>query len=86
VGTTKYSEQNHNPKEKEFKLKAYSRLKGHESFSEYDSKTVRGITLVLASRPFVGVEQIPYLLGLGISPPASYHWSIGHISVTRVTV
>jgi hypothetical protein len=27
VGTTKYSEQNHNPKEKEFELKENSRLK-----------------------------------------------------------
>jgi hypothetical protein len=46
VGTTKYSEQNHNPKEKGFKLKEYSRLKSHESLSESDSKT--GITFVLA--------------------------------------
>jgi hypothetical protein len=29
VGTTKCSEQNHNPKEKGFKLKEYSRLKNH---------------------------------------------------------
>jgi hypothetical protein len=53
VGTTKYSEQNHNPKEKGFKLKEYSRLKSHESFSEYDSKT--GITFVLALRPIGAV-------------------------------
>ena len=53
VGTTKYSEQNHNPKEKGLKLKEYSRLKGHESFSEYDSKT--GLTLVMALRPIGAV-------------------------------
>jgi hypothetical protein len=53
VGTTKYSEQNHNPKEKGFKLKEYSRLKSHESLSEYDSKT--GITFVLALRPIGAV-------------------------------
>jgi hypothetical protein len=53
VGTTKYSEQNHNPKEKGFKLKEYSRLKSHESLSESDSKT--GITFVLALRPIGAV-------------------------------
>ena len=53
VGTTKYSEQKHNPKEKGFKLKEYSRLKSHESLSEYDSKT--GITFVLALRPIGAV-------------------------------
>ena len=53
VGTTKYSEQNHNPKEKGFKLKEYSRLKGHELLSEFDSKT--GITFVLALRPIGAV-------------------------------
>jgi hypothetical protein len=35
VGTTKYSEQNHNPKERGLKLKEYSRPKSHESISEY---------------------------------------------------
>jgi hypothetical protein len=53
VGTTKCSEQNHNPKEKGFKLKEYSRLKSHESLSECDSKT--GITFVLALRPIGAV-------------------------------
>ncbi len=55
-------EQNHNPtgKEKGFKLKEYSRVKGHESFSESDSKTgitvaVHDQTFALALRPFVGV-------------------------------
>ena len=65
VGTTKYSEQNHNPKEKGFKLKEYSRLKGHESFSEFTSKN-------RPSRP-------SWLCGLsarspGESPPANYNW------------
>ena len=65
VGTTKYSEQNHNPKEKGFKLKEYSRLKGHESFSEFTSKN-------RPSRP-------SWLCGLsarspGESPPAHYNW------------
>ena len=53
VGTTKYSEQNHNPKEKGFKLKEHSRLKSHESFSEFTSKT--GSTFVLALRPIGAV-------------------------------
>jgi hypothetical protein len=55
VGTTnlKCSEQNHNPKEKGFKLKEYSRLTSHESLSEYDSKS--GITFVLALRPIGAV-------------------------------
>jgi hypothetical protein len=53
VGTTKYSEQNHNPKEKGIKLKEHSRLKSHESLSESDSKT--GITFVLALRPIGAV-------------------------------
>ena len=53
MGTTKYSEQNHNPKEKGFKLKEYSRLKSHELLSEFDSKT--GFTFVLALRPIGAV-------------------------------
>ena len=40
VGTTKYSEQNHNPKEKEFKLKENSRLKSHEPFSESEFPSI----------------------------------------------
>ncbi len=66
VGTTKCSEQNHNPKEKGFKLKEYSRLKSHESLSEYDSKT--GITFVLALRPIGAVAwESPFQL-------AHYNW------------
>ena len=42
VGTTKYSEQNHNPKEKEFKLKENSRLKSHEPFSESEFPSIFG--------------------------------------------
>jgi hypothetical protein len=53
VGTTKYSEQNHNPKEKGFKLKEYSRLKSHESLSESIPK--QAITFVLALRPIGAV-------------------------------
>jgi hypothetical protein len=65
VGTTKYSEQNHNPKEKGFKLKEYSRLKSHESLSEFDSKT--GITFVLALRPIGAVawESPSQLITIG---------------------
>jgi hypothetical protein len=63
VGTTKCSEQNHNPKEKGFKLKEYShkgfklkeysRLKSHESLSEWIPK--QAITFVLALRPIGAV-------------------------------
>ncbi len=64
VGTTKYSEQNHNPKEKGFKLKEleYSRLKSHEPLSESDSKT--GIAFVLAAlRPIGAVAwESPFQL------------------------
>ncbi len=61
MGTTTYSEQNHNPKEKGFKLKEYSRLKSHESFFEYDPKT--GITFVLALRPIGAVAwESPFQL------------------------
>ena len=61
MGTTKYSEQNHNPKEKGFKLKEYSRLKSHESFSEFTSKT--GSTFVLALRPIGAVAwESPFQL------------------------
>jgi hypothetical protein len=66
VGTTKYSEQNYNPKEKGFKLKEYSRLKSHESLSEFDSKT--GIT-------FTSAGLAAYRRGrLGITLPAHYDW------------
>jgi hypothetical protein len=65
VGTTKCSEQNHNPKEKGFKLKEYSRLKSHESLSEYDSKTGHHVRAGLAA----------YRRGrLGITLPAIYNW------------
>ena len=40
MGTTKYSEQNHNPKEKEFKLKENSRLKSHEPVSESEFPSI----------------------------------------------
>jgi hypothetical protein len=67
VGTTnlKCSEQNHNPKEKGFKLKEYSRLKSHESLSESlaDSKTGHHVRAGLAA----------YRRGrLGITLPAHY--------------
>jgi hypothetical protein len=62
------SEQNHNPKEKGFKLKEYSRLKSHESLSEYDSKT--GITFVLALRPIGAVAwESPSQLIITRQPP-----------------
>ena len=53
MGTTKYSEQNHKFKEKELKLKEYSRLKGHESFSEQEIPR-QVITFVPALRPSSG--------------------------------
>jgi hypothetical protein len=73
VGTTKCSEQNHNPKEKGFKLKEYShkgfklkeysRLKSHESLSEFDYKTGNHVRAGLAA----------YRRGrLGITLPAHY--------------
>jgi len=65
VGTTKYSEQNHNPKEKGFKLKEYSRLKSHESLSEFVSKTGHHVRAGFAA----------YRRGrLGITLPANYNW------------
>jgi hypothetical protein len=75
VGTTKCSEQNHNPKEKGFKLKEYShkgfklkeysRLKSHESLSESIPTTGNHVRAGLAA----------YRRGrLGITLPASYNW------------
>ena len=65
MGTTKHSEQNHNPKEKGFKLKEYSRLKGHELLSEFDSKTGNHVRAGFAA----------YRRGrLGITLPAHYDW------------
>jgi hypothetical protein len=66
VGTTKYSEQNHNPKEKGFKLKEYSRLKSHESLSESIPTTGNHVRAGLAA----------YRRGrLEITLPAHYNWS-----------
>ena len=49
----KCSEQNHNPKEKGFKLKEYSRLKSHDRFLNTSPK--QAITFVLALRPIGAV-------------------------------
>ena len=65
VGTTKCSEQNHNPKEKGFKLKEYSRLKSHDRFLNTIPK--QAITFVLALRPIGAVawESPSQLITIG---------------------